>query len=490
MISPGWYRHLWARFENDAPPSEAVAAWQSGAARLLREEGLPAATASVIEATRLATTLAAVRGLSVVGLAEMRDASLAALCHGDEVPLRLIENKLVIGNLVGVVDESVPQPPLQADLQRWQKRLRLKPEALERDIALDLRSTAGMAKSVLLHRLELIRVPWGKLVDASAGRGTFREIWRLEWAPELSVKLAEALVWGPTVEQAAAGAAVARATAQDDCALLAELVRHCLLADLGQSAQACIARLQAVAVDAANITGLMQAVSPLVDVLRYGAAREIPEQALRKLVLSLSVEICAGVRHACHGLDAEAALEVRGHLARFDRAVTLMEDAHVQSQWQGALAGIADDTQAASLLRGHAQRALYDRGVHDAQRTAASLSFALSPAQPPAQAGAWLEGFLGGSAEVLLVDDALHTIVDEWIAARSDDDFKEMLPLLRRAFSSFDASSRRRLLDRVRAGKAAQAVSVETSDPRAVDAFSKAAPLLATILGLDDVDAG
>jgi hypothetical protein len=78
-------------------------------------------------------------------------------------------------------------------------------------MAVDLRSEAGLLKSTLLHRLDLIAVPWGRLIDAQAGRGTFRESWKLACAPEFSVRLAEALVHGPTIEQAAAGAATAQA---------------------------------------------------------------------------------------------------------------------------------------------------------------------------------------------------------------------------------------------------------------------------------------
>src|SRR5262249_59615340 len=104
------------------------------------------------------------------------------------------------------------------------------PEALEQDIALDLRRDAGLAKSVLLHRLDLLGVTWGRLVEAEAGRGTFREIWRLAWEPELSVKLAEALIYGVTIEQAAAGAAKARRAGGSPISDLAELVRPCLLA--------------------------------------------------------------------------------------------------------------------------------------------------------------------------------------------------------------------------------------------------------------------
>src|SRR5262249_39783919 len=141
----------------------------------------------------------------------MREASLATLCEGETAPFRLIEQQLVIGQGVGEIDDAVPQMPLAADLARWQRRLKLKPEALDADVSLDLRSDAGLAQSQLLHLLALINVPWGTPQSTGQSRGTFRENWRLRWDPEFSVRLAEALVHGTTVEQAAGNAAVAAA---------------------------------------------------------------------------------------------------------------------------------------------------------------------------------------------------------------------------------------------------------------------------------------
>ena len=89
----------------------------------------------------------------------MREASLATLCEGESVPFKLIETNLVIGRGVGEIAEDVPQMPLAADLARWQRKLKLKPEALDSNISLDLRSEAGLAKSLLLHRLNLLSWP-------------------------------------------------------------------------------------------------------------------------------------------------------------------------------------------------------------------------------------------------------------------------------------------------------------------------------------------
>src|SRR5207302_5123758 len=130
-----------------------------------------------IEATRLALGLAALRDLPMPGIAEMREASLAAMCDGNPIPLAMLERKLYIGEHVGEIGERVPQNPLARDLTDWQRKTRLKPQDLELEIKLDWRSEAGLLKSTLLHRLNLINVPWGKLMYALSGRRRFRGVW-------------------------------------------------------------------------------------------------------------------------------------------------------------------------------------------------------------------------------------------------------------------------------------------------------------------------
>jgi hypothetical protein len=376
--------------------------------------------------------------------------------------------------------------PLAIDLARWQRKTRLAPEALESDIAVDLRSEAGLLKSMLLHRLDLIAVPWGRLLDAQAGRGTFRELWKLAWAPEFSVRLAEALVHGPTIEQAAAGAAVVQAAKSTAIAEMTNLVRRCLLADLPEAAQTCIARLQAAAVNAADMTGLAEAVPPLVSILRYGTARKIPEDALAALARALAVEVIAGAPPASRNLDDEAAERLRAAFAGFDAALDLLGDGPLVEGWCRTLAALASDGQAAAAVAGFAARRLYERSAATPEATAATLARALSPANPPQAAASFLQGFFSQSAEVILHDRTLFAIVDEWLAQPEEEHFLEILPVLRRAFSSFGAVERRRLFEQV----GHIAAPVRTADS-AVDegAFAKALPLLELILGIDENDA-
>lgn len=491
VLAPGWYRHLWRSFAAGESPqsSAATARWQAMVAGALREAGHPAATSSVIDATRLAISLSSLRGHPVPGLSEMADASLAALCAGERALLELIEARLLIGDRVGEVDESVPQLPLLTDLQRQLKQLRLQPGAEPRDLALDLRSTAGMAKSEFFWRLQLLGLPLFELVDAAAGRGTAREIWRMQWVPEVTVKLAEAIVHGPTIAQASAHAAVARARATRDPIELARLVQSGLFANLPEAAEVAIVCLRAASLGpGSSLRELMRALPDLARVLRYGTARELPLGPLRELVDGIVAQVESGLVYAAIGLDRSEGHELLQVAWSFDAAVQLLDSDVQTDQWQRGLAPLPDDHGVPSILRGGIARILYARGCSSPPETADRLSRALSPSVPVAEAGDWLEGFLESSGEVLLHDDALLGTVDAWIERQDEETFLEQLPMLRRALSSFDPSLRRRLLNRLADQPALGAPRAEASamecDPGEAAAFARALPLLHRILGL------
>lgn len=485
VISPGWYRHLSSLYTRQKLPTaeEFASVWQSRTAFKMREEGYTAPTASAIEATRLALGLAALRDLPMPGIAEMREASLAAMCDGNPVPLAMLERKLYIGERVGEIGERVPQNPLARDLTAWQRKTRLKPQDLELEVKLDLRSEAGLLKSTLLHRLNLINVLWGKLIDAQAGRGTFREVWVIKWDPAYSVSLAEALVYGVTIEQAAANATLKRSQETNAITELAGLIQSALVADLPETAASCIEQLQAVAVSSSDITDLMKAVSPLVRVLRYGSARRLPEDALRSLILSISVEINAGVRIGSRLLDEDTAAARVSAMEAYDEALRLFNDEALTASWHSELAKIVSDDQVTPSVAGLSLRRLHDVRSWEPEKIAAEFARHTGSRQPK-ESGAFLEGFLRGGSEVLLQDQQLLQLLDEWLCELSETDFTESLPLLRRSMSSFDSVARRRVLEKVQQGRQKSTSAGSQTSADSNPAFEAALPLLYKILGL------
>lgn len=485
--APGWYAHLWSLRDVTSKRSERiVTGWLLKVARGLREAGLDASTAALIEAQRLALAIAAMDEVPTPGLRILDEALLATLCGGDSKPLELVARPLLIGDEVGRVGAEVPQNPLAEDLERQRKAVRLKQEALERALSLDLRSESGLKRSILLRRLALLGIPWGELGGAGRSRGTFRENWTLRWDPELSVGLAEAVVFGTTVESAAAAKALQEAEKLTDLEALAEWVEACLLADLEVAARRCIQRLQTRATVGSAVLGLMRALRPLASTLRYGTARALPTEALELLVHSLVEQALVGLVYAGRNLDDESAEQMREALTRFDEALLSLERPLWVEDFDGALQRLADDASATPLLAGLAVRRLHERGRLEPSTTAGYLSRALSSSVAPLKASQWLDGFLARSGSVLLFDRALLDIIDAWVTGLEETALIDLLPMLRRAFSTLEGPERRLLMDTLLSGPRSESEpSVASEDNPAFDA---ALPLLVNLLGLPPLE--
>ncbi|MET8541487.1 DUF5682 family protein [Kitasatospora sp. NPDC004799] len=506
--SPGWYHHL---FTTDGDP---VPRWLTRAAELLRAEDHPVSSAHVIEAVRLAESLAAMRGRPLAGLTETLDAVRAVLCEGSDVALELVRDRLVVGDALGEVPDAAPAVPLQRDLTRLQRSLRLKPEAAPKDVDLDLRKETDAARSRLLHRLRLLGVDWGVPARSSVNStGTFRESWRLCWQPEFAVRIAEAAQWGTTVEEAAANKAVGTARAAEELAELTGLVETCLLAGLSGALPAVmrvLADCAALDTDVAHLAGALPA---LVRALRYGDVRGTDHGALAEAASGLAERICVGLPPACVGLDAESAAAMRGRLDEVHGAIGLLaadpgttgdgaDDAGtapdidglagLPDRWAAALGSLArreptggPATGAPGLLRGRAVRLLLDDGRLDSEEAGRRLRLVLSVANAPADAAGWVEGFLTGGGALLLHDPRLLALLDEWLTGVGGEVFTDVLPLLRRTFAGLEAGVRTTVGARVAAGPlgeptAAPAAAGELDRARA----DAAVPVVAVLLGI------
>lgn len=468
IASPGWYGHLFSA------PDRPVERWLTKVARLLRDEDRLVSSAHVIEAVRLADTLAAMRGRPLPGLTETTDAIRAVMCEGSDVPLSLVHDKLVVGDVLGEVPDSAPAVPLQRDLTRLQRKLRLKPEALERELELDLRKETDAARSRLLHRLRLLGIGWGEQVESRGSTGTFRETWRLRWEPELAVRVAEAGVWGTTVLAAATARAESAAVGAGALADVTALAERCLLAELPDALPVVMRVLADRAALDADVGHLAQALPALVRSLRYGDVRGTDTAALGEVAVGLAQRVFVGLPPACAGLDQDAALEMRGHVDAVHQAVGLLGElgagpadagasgprpsppgAGMRGRWYGVLRVLGERESVAGVVRGRCVRILMDGGELADGEAARFMGLALSRGTEPAEAAAWIEGFVGGGSGggmLLVHDERLLGLVDDWLTGVPDRAFTDVLPLLRRTFSAYEPGVRRTLGELVRRG--------------------------------------
>lgn len=456
--APRWYTHLWRHGTGEA----SLARWMVRVARILRDGGLPVSTASVIEAARLGTALASLRGRPTPGFEEMRDASIACLCDGQDVVWRQHEQVLLLGNEVGEIPPDTPLMPLLEDLQRQQKRIRLKPEALERELALDLRSDAGAQRSVVLHRLLLLDVPWGRLTERGGSRGTFRERWVLAWQPEFAVRLVEQLVYGNTLEHAATRRCIEQMHKQPQLIGLADLVHACMEAQLSAAVDAGLALLTERAALAQDNLELLGTLPGLVSLQRYGSAREMPLAQLAELVERLATQAALGLTYAVRNLDAQQAGAFGRALAATHQSLPLagLTD-DTMGLWWHALQGVSEHEQTSPYIAGLSCRLRYEADRLDGDALQNQMRRLLSPGTPTAHAAGFFDGFFSQAAQRLLHDDGLLHLVDDWLASLDPDVFIQQLPLFRRVFSALDLHERRRLLERTERGAAAVRPSVQ-----------------------------
>lgn len=457
VASPGWYGHLFSA------PDRPVERWLTKVAGLLREEDYAVSSAHVIEAVRLAEGLATVRGRPLPGLTELEDAVRAVMGDGSDAPSVLIRDKLVVGEVLGEVPEDAPAVPLQRDIARIRRTLRLTPEAAERVLELDLRKETDAARSRLLHRLRLLGIPWGEPDRSRAGTGTFRETWRLRWEPELSVRVAEAGIWGTTVLSAATAKAVSEAAEAATLAGVTALAEHCLLAELPDALPEVMQALADRAALDADVGQLARSLPALVRSVRYGDVRGTESAALREVATGLAERVFVGLPPACAGLDAEGAAAMREPLDATHQAVGLLARPEpgqrpapdgLRARWAAVLHTVSARDAVPGLLRGRAVRLLLDDGELGEEESARLMALALSPGTPPADAAGWIEGFVGGGdGGMLLVHDArLLALVDGWLTGVPDAAFTDVLPLLRRTFAEYEAGVRRTLGELIRRG--------------------------------------
>lgn len=476
--APGWYDHLWKG------GTHPMVRWITRAARILRKQDLEGSSASIIEATRLADSLAGLRGRPRPGLDESLEAIRTVFCGGDPAPLAFLRDTLLVGEVLGTLPDGLSTLPLQQDIEAQQKRLRLKPAAGAKELVLDLREDGGRKRSAFLHRLLALGVHWGKKTHA-CGKGTFKEAWTLHWKPELVLAIIDASAHGNTLESAASNA-LRKAGAETSLPALTERLDLALLAQLPDAVTTLLRQLDESAAASADIADLLRTVTALVRVARYGDVRATDTGTVSRILGHLALRAHIELPAAVSGINDEAASTLSPHLRAYAAALSTYEEEEFLADFHQALERIIERPTAHAEMRGLSVRLLREAGRLDADAVATRLSHALSRGTVPAESAAWLEGFLAGQGSLLVHDQPLIALIDQWLGTLGDDTFQATLPLLRRTFGSFTPPERARIGTVIQAGPSStpSASASESSFEINADLALPAVRLVARLLDL------
>ncbi|MCC6287241.1 MAG: hypothetical protein IT249_05100 [Chitinophagaceae bacterium] len=473
--SPGWYEHTWQYANDDGTR------WMAKVAALFRKNKMDTSVAHVIESVRLADSLAALRNLSKAGLEELNEATLSVLCNGENILLNLVHDELMVSNKIGEVPTDIPKPPLQVDIEKLQKRLRLPATADFKDYTLDLRKEGDLERSVFLHRLKLLNIGWGANTNVS-GKGTFKEQWRLQWDPNFSIEIIEKGAWGNTVEEAAAQFVIHYAKENNSLQEVCILLQQSIPAELSRAIDSLISQVNNLAAASADTIQLMEVIPDLVSVSRYGNVRKTDAALVTGIIDSMITRICVSLPAACVGIDEDAAQHLVNLLFKMNDSVSVLQQDDISKLWQETLLVIAKNNNAAPAVAGYATRLLSDGKILTGDDLVQAFYYSMSVANAPGMAAAWLEGFLKGSGTLLLLDEGLWNVVNNWVAYLREEEFIQVLPLLRRTFARYSNSERKKLGEKVVSGKSSSA-GIVVSSTLAVERAKQGIPVMMQLFG-------
>lgn len=474
MPSPAWYQWTW---EHGAEGGAQHALRQ--VMQRLRARQLPASTADLLAVVVRAQALAQLRGHRHALRSDWLDALAGALLKGaldaplpwtyrgpirpgtDPVLVQVMD--VLAGDGVGRLAAGTPQPPL---VQAVQAELSALGMELRGTIKLDLLDGAGRARSRVLHRLALLRLPGvvrraGPLQAMSAER---TEVWALSQPLEQQAVLIEAGAWGATLMDAA------RARLEDELRLaqgcivpLADALNRAAWAGLADVSRDVLLDLRQAIASESRFESLAPALDTLHTLLRHGQMLGMADAPVLRVVLE------AGFDRALWLLEPAArinASDMHAHLSGM-RGLQRMVAEHLADLSEGLPAALAlqperalalwrrkaADTASAPVSRGAAAGAVFSLAGHsgpgDETALAVSDTIGLLQTMGADALGDALCGLLALARERLLSEPAFAAGVDRIVRALDNADFVRAMPALRGAFAWLPSQERAALADQV-----------------------------------------
>ena len=450
--APAYYELIWEGLQRNDPLYTANA-YLAKIAAFQRENGFAASSAQVIEALRLACSLAEMRGKSANTpvLRDLRDAAETCLGEGSFASISMAVADTEIGTKIGELPEGVSRTSVQDDFYRLLKVLKLEKykSLTEQELKLDLRENRrvasvsaaflDLARSFFLHKLRVLSIGFAKKQNISQDNATWAEAWVLRWTPEAEIRLVESALRGDTVELAASFALKER-TENAAMSDIAAVIEDAFLCGMSSALNYAVTALQAVAVDAVSFEELAKTAFRLSNIIGYGDIRKVDNSALEPILKQLYYRACLILEDACI-CDDTAAKSITEAINLLNSA-ELARDVLNTEDWVRALRSVSRRDDLNTPLSGLAAAILLERSEMTNEELKIEVSRRLSKGVPADLGAGWFEGLTMKNRYGLIARLSLWESLDEYIQSLDDEEFKRALVFLRRAFSDFSAGEK------------------------------------------------
>lgn len=449
--APAYYGLLWEGIRR-GDPQFAARSYLSRIAVFQREHGTPVSSAEVIEAVRLADSLAGIRGGNIPALRDLRDAAVTCLGGGQFSAVSLAVADTEIGTVIGSLPEGVSRTSIQEDFYRQLREWKLEKyrDITAQDLMLDLRENRGVKsqksayldlyRSFFLHQLRVLNVSFARPETVKQENATWAEHWVIRWTPESEIQLVEAALKGDTVSQAASFAMKERVESAPDMSEIALVIEDAFTCGMASAVTYAAGALQGMAVDAASLWELASTAHRLSVVVQYGNIRHIDPEPLIPVLKQIFYRACLILPGECV-CDDEAGKRIITAVDQLNSAA-LAHNFLDNNAWIAALKDTAERDDLNTKLSGYAMAVLLERGCADTKQLHLEVQRRLSKGVPAELGAGWFEGLALKNRYALIARLSLWESLDGYLDTLDDEEFKRALVFLRRAFADFTSAQK------------------------------------------------
>lgn len=452
--APAYYELIWESYRRGDPRFTANA-YLSRIAEKQRESGNAASSAQIIEAVRLANSLAEMRGGklgNVPALRDLRDAAETCLGEGSFAAISVAVADTEIGTKIGALPEGVSRTSIQDDFYRLLKELKLEKyrSVTAQDLRLDLRENLrakgeksaflDLNRSFFLHKLRVLGIAFAEPRISDQDNATWSESWVICWTPESEIQLVESALRGDTVELAASFAIKETVEKSANMSEVAAAVEDAFLCGMPTAASYAVSALQAMAVDAASFEELAKTAFRLSSIVTYGDIRKADSAPLIPILQQIYYRACLILPGSCV-CDDNASQSISEAMNQLN-SVELAQEFLETESWLNALKEVARRDDLNTRLSGFAAAVLLERNRMSNDELKIEVSRRLSKGVPADLGAGWFEGLTLKNRYGLIARLSLWESLDEYIQSLDDEEFKRALVFLRRAFADFSSGEK------------------------------------------------
>lgn len=417
-----------------------------GTVRACDKHDIPVSMADASAAQSMMSGLAALRGCHECGLYELEDAITSSFIKGEKtissaLPIDLM-HKLATGDKTGHIGDINHVPPLIADFEKQCKRFRLKIKTVTPNkTEVSLFTTAnGMELSRFFHRMVFLGTDFaqrtkGPDLHRRKDRSRVREEWVYKKVPATDVALIDHTADGFTIEEACRTCASRTLRHEKHCDVAAHILVDCFQMglELSDDDKACAENILNSDGDFFSVGRGLRHFITLMELQQlynteFSAAENCAKRCMTRIITALPdmssvkddhIAECAAIMYAMQKAVTDGFREYR-------------------QDYENALLSLCSKSDKDPFVYGTALGILYAFDPHRRKLAEQAMSSYLKGDRNVQIQGAeFLHGLFNAARDIIMTDDSFIRMTDTLICGLDYDDFIEILPSMKLAFSCF-----------------------------------------------------